>query len=182
MDFSLGIPKESTTMVVIPSVIKTGKDVKEVFEKLEVYYLANKSENLYLTLLADPTSGGMEKEQEDKEVIDTGLYEVDRLNKKYGKTKENAIFNFIYRKRKWQNQEKCYMGWERKRGILTELNNFLQDKKLKNTFIVNTLEKKDLKIKYIITLDSDTELILNSGLELIGTMAHPLNTHIIEDR
>ncbi len=59
------------------------------------------------------------------------------------------------------------MGWERKRGLLTELNNFLQDKKFKTTFTTNTLEKLNLKIKYIITLDLDTELTLNSGIELI---------------
>ena len=57
------------------------------------------------------------------------------------------------------------MGWERKRGLLTELNHFLQDKKSKNTFLVNTLEKENLDIKYIITLDSDTELTLNSGID-----------------
>lgn len=67
------------------------------------------------------------------------------------------------------------MGWERKRGLLTELNHFLQDKKSKNTFLVNTLEKENLDIKYIITLDSDTELTLNSGIELIEAMAHILN-------
>ena len=74
------------------------------------------------------------------------------------------------------------MGWERKRGLLTELNYFLQDRKFKTTFIVNTLEKADLKIKYIITLDLDTELTLNSGIELIEAMAHPLNKPVIENR
>ena len=73
------------------------------------------------------------------------------------------------------------MGWERKRGLLTELNNFLQDKKSKNTFLINTLEKHDLSIKYIITLDADTELSLNSGIELIQAMAHVLNTPIVEE-
>ena len=74
------------------------------------------------------------------------------------------------------------MGWERKRGLLTELNYFLQDKKYKTTFTINTLEKLDLKIKYIITLDLDTELTLNSGIELIGAKAHPLNKPILENR
>lgn len=73
------------------------------------------------------------------------------------------------------------MGWERKRGLLTELNNFLMNKRLKNTFRTNTLEGKNLNIKYIITLDADTELTLNSGIELIEAMAHPLNTPIINN-
>lgn len=74
------------------------------------------------------------------------------------------------------------MGWERKRGLLTELNLFLQDKKFKTTFIVNTIPKVDLKIKYIITLDLDTELTLNSGIELVGAMAHPLNEPEVVNR
>lgn len=72
----------------------------------------------------------------DNEVIDTGLYEAERLNTKYGE----KIFNFAYRKRIWSNQEKCYMGWERKRGLLTELNSFLTGRKGRNTFVVNTLK------------------------------------------
>ena len=77
------------------------------------------------------------KDASDEEVINTGLYEVERLNKKYG----GKIFNFAYRKRIWSNQEKCYMGWERKRGLLTELNSFLTGRKGRNTFIVNTLRQ-----------------------------------------
>lgn len=104
------------------------------------------------------------------------------MNKKYRSANDQAIFNFVYRKRLWNKSEHCYMGWERKRGLLTELSNFLQDKKSKTTFTTNTLEKFNLKIKYIITLDLDTELTLNSGIELIGAMAHPLNKPIIENR
>lgn len=73
------------------------------------------------------------------------------------------------------------MGWERKRGLITELNNFLIDRKSKNSFLINTLEKKEYKIKYIITLDADTELTLNSGIELIEAMSHPLNHPIIQN-
>lgn len=182
MDFSLGVPKECATMIVVPSIVKNAADVKRLFEKLEVYYLANKSENIYCTLLGDTSSGSKEKEELDEEVINTGLYEVERLNNKYMQDINKPIFNFVYRKRIWNHSEKCYMGWERKRGLLTEFNNFLQERKIKNTFIVNTLEKRDLKIKYIITLDSDTNLTLNSGIELIAAMAHPLNKPVVEDR
>lgn len=181
MNFSKGIPKEYATMIVIPSVVKNGTDIRNVLKKLEVYYLANKSENIYCTALGDPTAGSKEKEDIDQEIINMGLDEVERLNNKYCKEGKSPIFNFIYRKRIWSNSEKYYMGWERKRGLLTELNNFLQDRKSKNTFLVNTLGNRELKIKYIITLDSDTELPLNSGIELIEAMAHPLNEPVIKD-
>ena len=150
--------------------------MKEIFSKLEVYYLANKSENLLCLALGDCSVSEISHEAFDDEIIETGLYEAERLNTKY----KEKIFNFAYRKRIWSNQEKCYMGWERKRGLLTELNSFLTGRKGRKTFIVNTLDK-DLKIKYVITLDSDTELTLNSGIELIQAMAHPLNTPIVSD-
>ena len=177
LDFTDGVPKEFATMIVIPSILKSAEDVKRIFEKLEVYYLANKSENIYCTALGDCTSSSKEKDENDIEIINTGVYEVERLNKKYGKN----LFNFIYRKRVWNDKEKTYMGWERKRGLLTELNQFLQNKNSKNTFLTNTLEKTDFKIKYIITLDGDTELTLNSGIELIEAMAHILNRPVIEE-
>ena len=108
-------------------------------------------------------------------------------------------FNFIYRKRLWNEREKCYLGWERKRGLLTELNEYLmEDKsniskrlnsKKQNTFIVNTIEEYKTKhpdeildVKYIITLDSDTNLTLNSGIELVQAMAHPLNKPEINEK
>lgn len=181
MDLSSGIPKEDTTMVVIPTIVGSTEKVKELSEKLEVFYLANKSENIYFTILGDCTSGSKEKEKIDNEIVNTGKYEVEILNKKYPK-EGTQRFNFIYRKRMWNEKEKCYLGWERKRGLLTELNNYLVDKKSggkrKNTFLANTLEdykEEKLNIKYIITLDADTNLSLNSGIELIETMAHPLN-------
>lgn len=177
MDFTDGIPKKYSTMIVIPTILKSADDVRKVFQKLEVYYLANKSENIYCTALGDCTSSTKAKENIDNEIVNTGVYEADRLNKKYG----SNLFNFVYRKRTWNEKEKFYMGWERKRGLLTELNYFLQDKKSKNSFLVNTLEKSNLEIKYIITLDADTELTLDSGIELIEAMAHILNKPIVED-
>ena len=168
LDFQdTGIPKEYATMCTITALLKDKKDVEELMRKLEVYYLANKSKNIYFTLLGDPSSEKEENLDKDEEIIIRGKEIIKELNEKYGN-----IFGFIYRKREWCTSERCFMGWERKRGILNQLNEFLITKK--NTFLVNTWT--DLpKIKYVITLDSDTKLVLNTGLKLIGTMAHILN-------
>lgn len=179
MDFGEGIPKDKKTMIVIPSILKSGDDVRKIFKKLEVYYLANKSDNIYCMALGDCSFEKAEKQDFDDDIIKAGLYEVDRLNKKY--SKDENIFNFAYRRRIWSNSEKGYMGWERKRGLLTQLNSFLQNKKQRNDFLVNTLEKQNLKIKYIITLDQDTSLPLNAGIELIEAASHPLNTPVIQN-
>lgn len=161
------IPKESTTMCVIPIILKNPTEVCETMKNLEQYYLANKSNNIFFTLLGDCTSSNIKEESIDKEIINTGIKECLKLNKKYGN-----IFNFVYRKREWNNQEKCYMGWERKRGLINQFNRYMIEQK--NIFRVSTFVNIP-KIKYIITLDQDTELTLNSAFKMIGAMDHILN-------
>ena len=173
LDYYNGIPKENTTMVVIPTIIKSKEKVQELARKLEVYYLANKSKNIYFTLLGDCSQSDKREEDFDEEIIQEGKEQVEKLNKKYNE----KIFNFIYRKRVWNEKEGCYLGWERKRGMLSQLNEYLLGN-IKNPFRVNTIEEIP-KIKYIITLDADTDLILNSAFELVGAMAHILNKPII---
>lgn len=155
--------------------------------KLEVYYLANKSENIYFALLGDCTSSKNENEIFDDEIIKAGLEETDKLNKKYNKNfdVEYPKFNFLYRKRTWNPSEKCYLGWERKRGLLCEFNEFLVDgiNKFRTNTLVNTagVGLNRPEIKYIITLDSDTNLSLETGLQLVGSMAHILNEPILDE-
>ena len=158
IDFQNGIPENCSTMVVIPTIVKSKEKVKELMRKLEVYYIANKSKNLYFTLLGDCSSGNKEIEEFDEEVIREGIEQSKRLNEKYGN-----IFNFVYRKRIWNSNEECYMGWERKRGLLNQLNEYLLGN-IANPFRANTIDISQMnKVKYIITLDSETNLTLKSG-------------------
>ena len=194
LDFSNGINKENSTMVVIPTIVKSKEKVKELMKKLEVYYLANKSKNLYFTLLGDCSQSDKEDEEFDQEIIEEGIEQVEKLNKKYEKEQGSnlEIFQFIYRKREFNEKENAYLGWERKRGMLNQFNEYLLGN-LEDPFRENTIERKiknstnkqlfreELrKIKYIITLDADTDLILNSAFELVGAMAHILNHPIID--
>lgn len=171
LDFTNGIPKETSTMVIIPTIIKSKDKVEELMKKLEVYYLANKSDNLYFTLLGDCSSSNKEVESFDDIVVKSGINMVNYLNEKY-KDENFPKFNFIYRNRLWNESEAKFLGWERKRGFINQFNSYILGK-IKNPFRVNTIEdwKNDSKcklpkIKYIITLDSDTDLVLNSALEL----------------
>ena len=178
IDFTDGIDKENTTMVIVPTILKSKENLKELFEKLEIYYLANKSDNLYFTLLGDCTTSSKEVEEYDEEIIKAGKQIIEDLNNKYG----DNIFNFVYRKRLWNSKENNFLGWERKRGIITELNGFLLGK-TENTFKYNSFINKELPcIKYIITLDSDTNLVLDSVKELVGAMAHILNQPVIDKK
>lgn len=126
LDFNNGIPKECKTFVVIPTMIKDSKKIKELFNKLETYYFANKSPNIYFALLGDCSSSKNENQRIDEEIIRIGLEEANKLNNKYPSDNiDIPKFSFIYRKRKWNKNEEQFMGWERKRGLLCEFNNFL---------------------------------------------------------
>ena len=182
MDYDKNIPNDKSTFVVIPTILKSKDKVKEMFKKLEVYYLANKSENIYFAILGDCSEEKTKQIDEDQEVISVGLELCEKLNKKYG-TESFNIFHFLYRERKWNDSEASYIGWERKRGLLTTFNKYIK-KKIDNDFLVNTIEnQKELmpNIKYIITLDSDTNLNLNTAFKLVGAMSHILNEPVIKD-
>ena len=179
MKLKNGISKENATFVVIPTIIKSKEKVQELFEKMEVFYLANKSPNLYFAVLGDCSESNMQEEKFDKEVEEEGLKQVARLNAKYSEQSEGEnkfpIFHFIYRERKYNKSEEKYLGWERKRGLLTQFNEYIL-KHEKNQFKVNTINQEEIPfIKYVITLDSDTDLVLNTVFELVGAMSHILN-------
>jgi len=182
LDFDKGIPENEATFVVIPTILKTKEKVAEMFEKLEVYYLANKSENLYFALLGDCSEEKVKTKEFDAEVISRGIELCAKLNEKYKTDKFNK-FHFLYRERVWNDCESSYIGWERKRGLLTTFNKYIKNK-IANNFLENTIEKEKDKlpnIKYIITLDSDTNLNLNTASKLIGAMGHILNKPVIKN-
>ena len=177
LDYSKGIKDESRTMVVIPTILSNKEKIKDMFDTLESFYLVNKTDNLYFTLLGDVKSSSKKIEEYDDEISNYGKKIAQELNKKYKK----EIFYFIYRKRIWNSGENSYLGYERKRGALLQFNKILLGKEIDENkyFNVNTLHGKKLNIKYVITLDTDTKLVLNSALSLIGAMAHPLNKPIL---
>lgn len=173
LDLQNGVTEEYTTMIVIPTILNSKGKVKEFFEKLEVFYLANRSDNLYFTLLGDCQASSKETLPQDQEILAEGFKQIQILNQKY--PGENQRFHFFYRKRTWSNGEACFLGWERKRGLLAQLNEYLVQGE-SDGFLYSSFRKDEEKeIRYVITLDADTDLVLDTGFELIGAMAHILN-------
>lgn len=169
------IEKGVNTFVIVPTLLNSSERVKNMVKNLEVYYLGNKMDGLYFCLLGDASEEDKEVMPFDKGVESTGLEEIEKLNKKYN----TDIFHFIYRKRVYNKSQGKWLGYERKRGMITEFNDFLINGN-NGTFKVNTIRNIP-KIKYVITLDADTELSLDSAKKLIGTMEHPLNKPIIKN-
>ncbi len=177
LDFTKGIPNDSRTMVVIPTIVSNKDKIKEMFDILETFYIINKSNNLYFTLLGDVRASSKQIEDYDEELANYGKEYAEKLNKKYKK----ELFYYIYRKRVWNEGENQFLGYERKRGALIHFNKVLLGKKIDEGkyFNMNTLKDTNLGIKYVITLDTDTRLVLNTALNLVGCMAHPLNRPVL---
>jgi cyclic beta-1,2-glucan synthetase len=174
MDFSKGIPSESTTLVVVPTMITGTENIEHLMNALEVRFLANRDENLFFGLLTDFRDAGLEKLPEDEPLLKLARQRIEELNEKYRVSKGNKFFLF-HRPRRFNPQDNIWLGYERKRGKLAELNSFLRGRARECfSLIVGNVEILS-KVKYIITLDTDTQLPRDAARQLAGVMAHPLN-------
>lgn len=180
MDYSEGIPPEFRTLVVIPAMLINEKNIKELIESLEVRFLANRDENLHFGLLTDFQDSDKENLPEDELLLQLAHKKIVELNEKYKGLHSNTFFLF-HRPRQWNPGERMWMGYERKRGKLEELNSMLRGGSKEGfSLIVGKTEVLPF-VKYIITLDTDTQLPRDSARQLIGTMAHPLNRAIYDE-
>ncbi|MBT1687484.1 GH36-type glycosyl hydrolase domain-containing protein [Dawidia soli] len=181
MDFSGGIPEENRTLVVVPTLLVNPRQVEKLLEDLEVRYLANRDPNLLFGLLTDLKDSDQQNLPADPLLVQIARDGVIALNKKYNRDVNDTFFLF-HRPRLWNSVEKVWMGYERKRGKLSELNQLLRGG-AKNRFSVIVGEEYLYKtVQYVITLDTDTQLPRDAGWSLVGTMAHPLNQPQYSDK
>ncbi len=177
LDFSEEVPGEFATLVAIPTLLLNEKQVRALVENLEVRFLGNHDPNIHFALLSDlPDSD--QPSPEDNPLIDLCAGLIRELNERYGAEKMGS-FLLLHRHRVYNPREKGWMGWERKRGKLMDLNKLLRGQY--DSFPVKEGDLSVLpRVKFVITLDSDTELPRGAAQRLIGTLAHPLNRAIID--
>lgn len=178
-DFAKTVDEKYPTYVVMPTIISSLEKLDAMINKMEVTFLANRSENMYYMLLGDCMSSDKEVIDLDEKIVKYAKQKLDELNKKY--PSEHVLFNFMYRKRVYSKGENCYMGWERKRGGLSQFNKLvlhkLSDEQIDK---ICYLTYNDIvKAKYAITVDEDTMLSLNTAKDLASIIAHPLNKPIL---
>lgn len=174
MDFSRGIPSEFLTLTVVPTVITSPQNIASLIEALEVRFLANRDEHMFFGLLTDFPDAHQETLAEDASLLRLAQERVEELNAKYKKGKYDIFFLF-HRPRRWNPQEEIWMGYERKRGKLADLNWLLRGGPRENFLLIVGEIAVLTNVKYIITLDTDTQLPRDSARHLVETMAHPLN-------
>lgn len=174
LDFDSGIPDEHRTIVVVPTMIDTDRTVDSLIEAMEVRYLANRDRNLYFGLLTDfPDSEG-ESLETDQRLLDRMSVAIERLNEQYAYDRP-GIFSWFHRPRLYNEQERRWMAWERKRGKLEQFNALLRRGEVEafNAYVGDIEHLRS--IRYVITLDTDTQLPRDMAKGMVGTMAHPLN-------
>ncbi|WP_370655881.1 GH36-type glycosyl hydrolase domain-containing protein [Candidatus Deferrimicrobium sp.] len=181
MDFSEGIPPESRTLVVVPTMLTSPLNIESLVESLEVLFLANRDDNLHFGLLTDFRDANEETIPEDEQLLRLARKGIEELNDKYGSAKSDPFFLF-HRPRRWNPRERTWMGYERKRGKLAELNLLLRGG-APDCFSIVVGKTPDLSnVKFVISLDTDTQLPRDSARQFIGAMAHPLNRPRYDER
>jgi len=180
MDYSAGIPEDCRTMVVVPTMLSSGAGVDRLIETLEIHHLANRDEHLHFALLTDFRDAPTEVLPGDEILLQRARAGIELLNRKYGSNGQNLFF-LLHRPRRWNAGENLWMGYERKRGKLMEFNALLRGG-ARDCFseIVGATAILP-EIKYVITLDTDTQLPREAARQLVGTMAHPLNRPVFDD-
>jgi cyclic beta-1,2-glucan synthetase len=176
-EFKEGIPEEARTLVVVPCLITDRDTVDELVRNLEVHYLANPHGDIFFALLSDWRDSKIEETDEDLEILDYAKREIAALNARYP-SERRARFYLLHRRRLYNPSEGAWMGWERKRGKLHELNLLLRGDR--DTTYLPGANTAPQNIQYVMTLDSDTRLMREAVTKLVGKMHHPINQPVID--
>jgi hypothetical protein len=179
MDYTKGIPERYRTLIVVPAMLTSPSNIDSLFEALEIRYLGSREEHLHFMLLTDFNDAPAQEMADDKLLLQLAQEKIVALNQQYHR-KKGDIFFLCHRPREWNASENVWMGRERKRGKLADLNQMLRSniktpflQVIGNTEILNT-------VKYVITLDADTQLPREAARHLIEVMSHPLNIPILD--
>jgi cyclic beta-1,2-glucan synthetase len=174
MDFEdAGIPDAFRTLVVVPMMLSNPETVRAEVEKLEIRYLANKEANLLFSLFTDYTDSATLSREDDSLLLRTAQECLEDLNRRHG----GGRFFLFHRERAWSESEQKFIGWERKRGKLEELNRLIDGTRPENAppMVYVGDPERLADVRFIITLDSDTQLPHATARRMVETLAHPLN-------
>jgi cyclic beta-1,2-glucan synthetase len=183
LEFLEGPTVESRTAVVIPTMISRSDGISAQLEKLEVHFLANPEGDTIFALLTDWSDSTTETREGDLALLEFTRKQITVLNLRHGPCSDGSPRFFLFhRARKWNGSEGKWMGWERKRGKLTEFNHLLRGRADTSFLIDGNAGLPPAGIRYVITLDSDTKLPKGAVAQLAGILSHPLNHARLDPR
>jgi len=173
LDLTHGLPPGTRTMVVIPTLLDSVAHAEGLVAHLEVQALANPDPLLRFALLTDVRDAETETLPTDDAIVTALRDGITTLNQRHGEGRDDRFYLF-HRRRRFNPREGVWMGWERKRGKLEELNRLLRgDRGTSYALTVGDLSILP-DVRYVLTLDSDTVLPRNVARQLVGIAAHPL--------
>jgi len=176
-----GVPLQLRTMIVMPTMLTDAASIQTHIERLEVHHLSNPDEHFTFGLLTDWCDSTTEHDPADETLLAVAAQGIARLNQLYGPAAGSPRFFLLHRRRAWNEGEAAWIGWERKRGKLHELNRLLRGAADTSFMDINgELPALPGGIRYVITLDADTRLPIGSAKRLVGKMAHPLNHPVFD--
>ncbi len=175
-EYKDGVPEAARTLVVVPTMLGSRDDVDEAIRTIEVHHLSNAQGDLYFALLSDWPDAQVELRPIDTEILAYAKEEIDALNQRFDATLEPKFY-LLHRKRLYNKAEGCWMGWERKRGKLQELNLLLRGDA--DTTFLPTEHPLPSGVVHVLTLDADTRLTRDNVAKIVGKMMHPLNRPVI---
>ncbi|MBE0475929.1 MAG: hypothetical protein IBX62_02385 [Coriobacteriia bacterium] len=180
IDYRRPLSDAHRTLVVVPALLTSAKATQSVIDNLEVVFLANADPNVHLALLGDLRGASEEVMPGDQDVISAAVQGIDKLNQRYGDEVGYEPFHLFVRGRVYSETEGAWLGWERKRGSLVELNRRLRGES-DTTFTHELGDAAFLPgVTFVITLDADTVLPRDGARRLVGTIAHPLNRAVVD--
>lgn len=181
MDFEHGIPREARALVVVPTMLTENGDIDALIEALEVRFLANRDPSLHFGLLTDFGDAETEHRPGDAALIDAAVARIEGLNRQYGagaQPGDGVPFCLFHRARCWNPRERLWMGYERKRGKLAALNALLRpggpSASSGFSHVIGDVAVLS-QVRFVITLDTDTQLPRDAARQLVSAMSHPLN-------
>ena len=178
-----GIPDQFRTLVAIPTLLTSLGGVAQHVETLEVHYLASPDGDLHFALLSDWADAPAEGMPDDAELLAAAQAAIARLNERYPAGPAGKRFHLLHRARRWNQSQGRWIGWERKRGKLHELNRLLRGATDTGFLAIDGVPAAmPAGIRFVISLDADTRLPRETARKLIGKMAHPLNTPYFDPR
>jgi cyclic beta-1,2-glucan synthetase len=175
LELLAGVPDELRTIIVVPTLLSSLSSVQAQIERLEVHHLSNPDENFVFAVLSDWPDAATEHAADDDGTLSAAVAGIARLNALYGPAAHGPRFFLLHRRRGWNASEKRWMGWERKRGKLHELNRLLRGATDTTFLPIDGQGELPAAIRYVITLDADTRLPIGAAARLVGKIAHPLN-------
>jgi cyclic beta-1,2-glucan synthetase len=176
LKLATGVPPSLRTLIAVPTLLTSEADLLEQIERLEVHHLAGAGGDLTFALLTDGVDADQEVLDADAGLLTLGVEAIGDLNRRYGPGPDGSRFLLLHRRRVFNAGENQWMGWERKRGKLHELNRLLRGATDTSFMsIAGQAPKVPPDVRYVIALDADTRLPRDAASKLIGKMAHPLN-------